>query len=84
MYLNERYRRQRELVVTFALSLLAASAVFFFFMLVSGGLVLAILAALAAMFIVGYLHYTLWGREMAQEVRRRNEVPPSPQPPRRF
>jgi len=77
MYSDDRSRRRRELVVSLALAVLIGTGIFFFFLLVSGGLVLAIGAALVGMTLVGSLHYCLWGRELAREVRRRDDrLPP--------
>jgi fatty acid desaturase len=77
---DDRSRRRRELVTVSALALLAGTGLFFFVLLITGGLLIAVLGALVAMALVGWLHYTLWGRELAREVRRKDDRIP---PPRR-
>ena len=74
---DDRSQRRRELVVLSALTVLAGTGIFFFFLLTTGGLIFAILAALGAMTLAGVVHYCLWGRELAREVRRRDDrLPP--------
>jgi len=81
MYPDDRSQQRRELVVTSVLAGLAGTGIFFFLLLVSGGLFLAVLIALVAMALVGWLHHCLWGRKLAREVRRTDDrIPP---PPRR-
>lgn len=81
MYLDDPSRRRRELVVTAVLAVLAGAGIFFFFLLATGGLVLAILAVLVAMTLAAGVHYCLWGREPAREVRRRDDrLPPTRRP----
>lgn len=76
---EDRSRRFRERVVLVALSLIVGAGSFLFFLMVTGGLLLAVLAALGAMAVVGSLHYAFWGRELAREPwRGRDEYPPPP------
>ena len=81
MYLDDPSRRRRELVVTWALAVLAGTGIFFFFLLATGGLVLAIVAVLVAMALAAGVHYCLWGRELAREVRRKDDHLPPPRRP---
>jgi hypothetical protein len=77
MYPDDRSRQWRARVSAVALSLIVGSGIFFFLVIVTGGLFLSVLAAGAAMLLVGTLHYALWGRELAREVRRKNDyIPP--------
>jgi len=78
MYPNDPARRRREIVVAWALALILGVGIFGFFLLTTGGLFLAVLAGVVAMILVGSLHYVFWGRELAREVRRRQDVPPPP------
>ena len=80
MILNDPSRRRRELVVTWALAVLAGTGIFFF-LLATGGLVLAIVAVLVAMALAAGVHYCLWGRELAREVRRKEDRLPPPRRP---
>jgi hypothetical protein len=84
MYIDDRSRRRRERIVTFALAVLVGAGLFFFFLIATGAVFLAVLAAVIAMAVVGSLHYALWGRELAREVRRNPLPPPPDNPPRRW
>jgi fatty acid desaturase len=77
---DDRSRRRRELVTVWALTLLAGTGLFFFVLLITGDLLIAVMAALLVMAVVGWFHYTFWGRELAREVRRKDDRIP---PPRR-
>jgi len=82
MYTNDpTRRRRREVITTVALSVLSGIALFVACWILTGWLIVAVTAALVAMAIVGWVHYAVWGRELAREVRRSEEYPPPP--PRR-
>jgi hypothetical protein len=68
---------RRELFVTVVLALVLGAGAFFYLFLITGGLFLAVLAAVGAMAIVGLLHYVIWGRQMPPA----NRAPDSPAPP---
>ena len=73
---TDRSRRRRELVTVWALALLAGTGAFFFALLILGNLLIAVTAALLVMAVVGWFHYTFWGRELAREVRRKDDRSP--------
>ncbi len=81
MFPDDRSRRRRELVTVWALAILAGTGIFFFFLLTTGGLLLAVLTALVAIAVVGWVHYAFWGRELAREVRRKDDRIPPPRRP---
>ena len=82
MYTDDRSRRRREVITTVALAILSGVVLFAACLILTGWLFIAVLTALVAMAVVGGLHYALWGRELAREVRRREDYPPPP--PRRM
>ena len=75
---TDRSRRRRELVTVWALALLEGTGLFFFALLILGNLLIAVTAALLVMAVVGWFHYTFWGRELAREVRRKDDRIPPP------
>jgi hypothetical protein len=56
---------RRGLFVTIVFALVAAIALFAFLWFVTGGFLIAVLAAVILIAIVGSFHYLLWGRTMA-------------------
>lgn len=78
MYTNDRSRRRREIITTVVLSILSAIAFFVTCWILTGWIIVAVIAALVAMALVGGVHYAIWGRELAREPRRRDEYPPPP------
>lgn len=55
---------RRGLFVTVVFAVLAAVGVFAFLWFVTGGFMIAVLAAVILIAIVGSFHYVLWGRTM--------------------
>jgi hypothetical protein len=82
MHTDDRSRRRREVITTVALTILSGIAFFAACWILTGWIVVAVMVALVAMAVVGGLHYALWGRELAREVRRKDDYPPFP--PRRM
>jgi hypothetical protein len=67
-------RSGRETMLAFMLIALLGGIVFFFLNFVSFGVFFYVLAAVAGIMAVGFLHYVLWGygmsRELADEMER--------------
>ena len=77
-------RQWRETVVTIVLALLFGGGIFCFALLIAGEVLIPVLVAVAAMILVGLLHYVLWGRAMsADQSRRRYHAEPEDNPFRR-
>lgn len=77
MYTDERTRR-RELVTAIALTAIMGVGIFGVLLLLTGWLVLAVLAAVVAIAVVGFFQYAVWGRRLARVVRRKEVTPPPP------
>jgi hypothetical protein len=73
MPLRDAATHRRELGVTFVLSLLLGVGAFLYLYVITGGLFLAVLAAVVAMAALGAVHYAIWGRKVP--ARRRGEDP---------
>lgn len=81
---DARSRQWHENFVTVVLALLFGGGIFCFALLIAGEVVIAVLLAVAAMILVGGLHYALWGRAMSEEqARRRFHAEPGDLPFRR-
>ena len=65
MYANSNSSR-RETVVTVALAILFGSGIFLFGLLLMDSFLIALLATVAAVALVGALHYFVWGRSLAR------------------
>jgi hypothetical protein len=66
-------RRNRETILTLAMTALLAGGILFFLVLVSGGFFVFVVAAVLAIALVGLLHYLLWGYNLSQEVASEQE-----------
>ena len=75
MYTNPASSGRRELVTTIALAILFGGGIFLFALLLLGQFLIAALAALAAVALVGCLHYFVWGRSLEE---RAEATRPSP------
>jgi hypothetical protein len=80
---NPVVRRRRETIVVVCLTLLFGGAICGYFLLVSGPWFLALLATVGAVFLLGGLHYLVWGRNLEQATVQRPEPPPNLPPWRR-
>lgn len=65
MYTNPTSSGRRETITTIALAILFGGGIFLFALLLLGEILVATLAAVAAMTLVGCLHYFIWGRSLA-------------------
>jgi hypothetical protein len=63
---DDRRATQRENFLTIFLTLLGGVGFLLFLIAVSGGFFFYVVVAVAAIGCVGYLHYLLWGRSMAE------------------
>jgi hypothetical protein len=63
----------RETLLTLMLAILFGGGFLFFLILISGGFFLYVLAAVASITVVGYLHYLLWGEALTHEVAGERE-----------
>jgi hypothetical protein len=61
--MNEQPSGRRVTFVALLLAALFGIGTFLFLLLVSGGLIIAVLIALAGMAAAGALHYLVWGRQ---------------------
>ena len=64
MYTNPDSSGRRELITTVALAILFGGGIFLFALLLLRGWLIAALAAVAAVVLVGCLHYFIWGRSI--------------------
>jgi hypothetical protein len=78
MYYSQepRARRRREFITLFVLALIVGGGIFLFAWLITGAYLLALFGAVAALALLGAVHYVLWGRELSGEVRPPPEAPP--------
>jgi hypothetical protein len=60
-------------LLAFVLVFLLGGAIFFFLNFVSFGIFFYVLIAVAAITMVGFLHYALWGHALTQEVAGERE-----------
>jgi len=72
---NEPTSGRRETITTIALAILFGGGIFLFALLILGEYLIAALAAVAAVALVGCLHYFVWGRSLAQARSRRRDQP---------
>jgi hypothetical protein len=63
--------RGREVFVTLVFAALFGGGVFLYLVLVTGGFLLAVTAAAAAIGAVSGLHYLWWGRRLSRSERAR-------------
>jgi hypothetical protein len=75
MYANPASSGRRELITTIALAILFGGGIFLFALLILGEFPIAALAAMAAVALVGCLHYFVWGRSL-EEKAAANRLPP--------
>ena len=61
-------RSRRETMLSFMLVALLGGMVFFFLNFVSLGIFFYVLAAVAGIMAVGFLHYVLWGYNLSEDV----------------
>jgi hypothetical protein len=66
MYTNPASSGRRELITTIALAILFGGGIFLFAFLILGEFLLAALAAVGAIALVGCLHYFVWGRSLEE------------------
>jgi hypothetical protein len=67
------YQQRRATFVGYLLTLLLGAAILLFLIFVTGGFFLNIMAALAIIGAVGYVHYLLWGHSLTQAVAGERE-----------
>jgi hypothetical protein len=65
--------KSRETLLTVALTAMFGGGFLIFLILVSGGYFLYVLGAVAAIALVGSLHWLLWGQALTQEVAGERE-----------
>jgi hypothetical protein len=65
--------RDRSSMLTIGLTFFLAAGILLFLILVSGGFFLYVSIGVIIIFLVGYLHYTLWGKNMMQNTAGERE-----------
>ncbi len=64
---NPATRHRREMIATIGLSLLVGGAILFLALLILGQFLIALVAVLGVMAVVGALQYFTWGRAHARQ-----------------
>ena len=73
-----RTRQRRELIVTFVLAFLLGSGIFVGLLFLLGGFLIAVLATLGVLFVLGLFHFFVWGRALGETGPMRRWDEPSP------
>ena len=75
---DTQVRERRTLIVTFVLAFLLGSGIFLGLLVLLGEFIIAVLATLGILFVLGLFHYFFWGRALGESgsMRRWDEPPP--------
>ena len=75
---DTQVRERRTLIVTFVLAFLLGSGIFLGLLVLLGEFVIAVLATLGILFVLGLFHYFFWGRALGEtgSIRRWDESSP--------
>jgi len=72
-FMSTQPSKGRETLLAFVLVFLLGGVIFFFLNFISFGIFFYVLIAVAALTMVGMLHYALWGHSLTQEVAGERE-----------
>ncbi len=72
-YLDQPRQKRRETFLALFLTLFLGAGILLFLIVVTGGFFLYVVAAVAGIGAVGFLHYLLWGHGLTRQVAGERE-----------